>query len=707
MKFGPKVKEWIKNILSLVRSLVTRRFFLTAVIFGLIYLLFAVMIAPTRVNVELGKPSPRTVFAPRDVLDEYTTNLHREEAANAVQDVFTHDPQILEDALITVDEFFAAVFRLKEDTEKDISEKTGELQQYLGSEVSETILVSLLQTSKTTLNDLHEQLKTMLTKIIEEQGIKVEGVETAKKQAMQEISISIFSFELKKVAEKLIEPLVRPNMIFNPTATAEKKEAARQEVEPTVIHRGTRIISEGEMVTREHLTRLETLGLIRGGHADYLRFIGLFLLLVIFFFVVGIYLYVFQKDIYFNPSMLVLLGLIVIITLIFALAVNYFSAYLMPIAAAVILITILFNYRLAILLNAIFALMVGLITGGEISIIIMSLISGLVAILTVSRLSRRIDLVKAGLYVSMINAVIIIAVFLLLGNLRLEYGYMREFGYSLAAGIGNGFFSAVVAIGLLPFLESGFGLTTSVTLLELSNPNQSLLRQLLIKAPGTYHHSIVVGNLAESAAEKVNADPLLVRVGAYYHDVGKINRPYFFTENQITGENPHRKLSPNLSALIISAHVKEGVELARSDNLPEVIVDIIRQHHGTSMISYFYQQALESERVEIMEENFRYEGPRPQTKEAAIIMLADAVEAGVRSLSQPTGDRMEGMVHKIIKEKLNDGQLDESDLTLKDIDRIADAFVYILSGIYHHRIEYPESELRAEIGRLPGESISK
>ena len=530
MKSGPTIKKWLKNIFSLARNLVTQRFFLTAVVFGLIYLLFAVMIAPARVTVELGKPSPRTVFATRDVLDEYSTNLRREEAASAVQDVFTHDSRILEDALRTMDEFFDVVSRLREDTEKDLSEKTGELQQYLGDDVPETVLVTLLQTGKATLDDLHGQLEVMLTRIIEEQGIKVEGVETAKKQAMQEIGISIFSLELKKVAEKLIEPLVRPNMIFNPTATAEKKEAARQEVEPTVIHRGTRIISEGETVTREHLARLETLGLVRGGHADYLRYTGLFLLLVIFFFAVGIYLYVFQKDIYANTSMLVLLGLIVVITLIFAMAVNYFSAYLMPIAAAVILITILFDYRLAILLNAIFALMVGLITGGETSIIIMSLIGGLVAILTVSRLSRRTDLVKAGLYVSMVNAVIIIAVFLLLGNLRLEYGYMREFGYSLAAGIGNGIFSAVVAIGLLPFLESGFGLTTSVTLLELSNPNQPLLRQLLIKAPGTYHHSIVVGNLAESAAEKVNADPLLVRVGAYYHDIGKINRPYFFRE---------------------------------------------------------------------------------------------------------------------------------------------------------------------------------
>jgi len=198
----------------------------------------------------------------------------------------------------------------------------------------------------------------------------------------------------------------------------------------------------------------------------------------------------------------------------------------------------------------------------------------------------------------------------------------------------------------------------------------------------------------------VQADPLLTRVGACYHDIGKLKRPYFFSENQLSGENPHKKISPNLSALIIGAHVKDGVELARKHRLPQPVQDIIRQHHGTSLISFFYQQAVESCGAgKVSKESFRYEGPLPQTKEAAIIMLADAVEAGVRSMSKPAGSRVEGLIRRIIKEKLNDGQMDECNLTLKELDQIGDSFVYIMSGIYHTRIEYPEIDLRAEVER--------
>ncbi|NMD33746.1 MAG: HDIG domain-containing protein, partial [Firmicutes bacterium] len=276
---------------------------------------------------------------------------------------------------------------------------------------------------------------------------------------------------------------------------------------------------------------------------------------------------------------------------------------------------------------------------------------------------------------------------------------IKELGYALIAGIGSGLLSSIIAIGMLPYLESAFGLTTSITLLELSSPNHPLLRQLQTTAPGTYYHSMIVCNLAEAAAEAVNADPLLTRVGAYYHDIGKLKRPYFFTENQLSGQNPHDKISPNLSAMIIRLHVKDGVELARKYRLPKVIEDIIRQHHGTGLIAYFYQEALDSsDQEQVSTDKFSYEGPLPQTKEAAIIMLADAVEAGARSLSQPVG-RVENLTRRIIKEKLNNGQMDECDLTLKELDQIGDTFVKIMAGIYHTRVEYPEKDLRAEIER--------
>jgi hypothetical protein len=261
---------------------------------------------------------------------------------------------------------------------------------------------------------------------------------------------------------------------------------------------------------------------------------------------------------------------------------------------------------------------------------------------------------------------------------------------SLILGSVNGILSSILTNGAVPYLESAFGITSSVRLLELSNPGNPLLRRLQIEAPGTYHHSLLVGNLAEAAADAVGGDSLLVRVAAYYHDIGKMKRPYFFIENQM-GDNPHDKIAPTLSTLILTSHVKDGVELAREHKLPQGIVEIIEQHHGDSLCSFFYHKAVEGNKNEnITEDDFRYEGPKPQTKEAAIVMLADAVEAAVRSLQNRTPGRVEGLVRKIIKDKLMDGQLDESDLTLKDLDNIAGAFIRVLSGIFHNRIEYPD-----------------
>ncbi len=697
-----ELKNSLRRLVKSAEHVTARRVFITIVIFVIVYVLLAVMYVPSRIEVEEGRPSPQTVYAPEDMIDEYSTEKRREEVAEEVQEVYTHDPAILEESQEEVEEFFDVVFQLKEDEDMELAEQAEELQGKLGNEISSNILRRFLQADKATLQELKTNLEQILEEIYQERGVKEGGVEMAQKEVSQEIGALLFNYELKKVAERLLTPLIQPNMLFNPDATAEKIEEALAEVEPVMIHRGTRLLSEGETVTEEDIARLEAMGLLRGGQADYMNFLGLFLFLVVVFFTAGIYLYVFNRHVFNDPSLLTLMGLILVITLIFALAVNYFSYYLMPIAAAAILTAVLFGNRAAILVSVVLAILVGLITNGDVGVIMMALVGSFIAIVTVSRLSGRMDLVKAGLYVALANAVIIITNFLLFETVRLELEFLQEFGYGIAAGMGNGLFSAMMAIGLLPFLESGFGLTTSVTLLELSNPNQPLLRQLLMKAPGTYHHSIVVGNLAEAAAEEVDADPLLTRVGAYYHDIGKTIRPYFFTENQFSGENPHEKLSPNMSALVISAHVKDGLEMARKENLPAIIQDIIQQHHGTGMISYFYHQALQTKpddvtTDEVTEENFRYEGPLPQTKEAAIIMLADIVEAGVRSLSNPTKENVAEMVQKMIKDKLNDEQLDECDLTLRDIDKIENKFIHTISGVYHKRMEYPVGEIKAEM----------
>jgi putative nucleotidyltransferase with HDIG domain len=276
--------------------------------------------------------------------------------------------------------------------------------------------------------------------------------------------------------------------------------------------------------------------------------------------------------------------------------------------------------------------------------------------------------------------------------LALLHQRIENLPYDLICGALNGLLVGILALGLLPSLESLFDITTNFKLLELSNLHQPILRQLILVAPGTYHHSIVLGTLAEAAAEAIGVNSLLVRVSAYYHDIGKIKKPAYFIENQMEALNRHDKLSPSMSSLIVTSHVKDGVELAKENNLPAPIIDIIRQHHGTCLITYFYQKAKDAENPkleEVREQEYRYTGPKPQSKEAAIVMLADAVEAASKTLTDPTPARVQGMVKRIINNIFVDGQLEECDLTLRDLHQIAKAFVRILTGIFHHRVEYP------------------
>ncbi len=682
-----------KNNVSLQKLL------LVLALFIVIYGLLVIVSMPARFDITVGRPSPRTIYAPRDAVDEYATEQLREQAAATVPDAYDYDPSVLDEALDRIGTFFDRVLEVSDNEELESEEKIELLKALIPDELPSPVVAALL-TDSVTIRELQGRLNNSVSEVFE-QGIREGEEDLAGRRITQEIALYPFSADLKRVAEIYVKSLIAQNMTFNAQVTEDTRELARSQVEPVVILRNTLIISEGEPVTEQQLSQLTELGLIRGQQADYAGYIGLFLMLLVIFVLTAIYLHTFVNEVYNSPKLLLLMGLIFVVTMVLAVAATYFSGYLIPVATGVILLTIIFGYKLALINNMALALMVGLITGGDYTYTLLALLGGLASIYAVTRLSQRSDLVRAGFYVAATNAVIILAVFFFLGNVNLEYNSLVSLGYSLLAGVGNGIFSSVVAIGLLPFLESLFGVTTSITLLELSNPNHPLLKELLMKAPGTYYHSMMVSNLAESAAESVQANALLARVGAYYHDIGKLKRPYFFSENQLTGENPHSKLSANLSALIIGSHPKDGYELGRKYRLPEAILDIALQHHGTGMISFFYQKALENTscREEVSADKFRYEGPKPQSKEAAIIMLADAVEAGVRSLSKPSSSRVEVMIRRMIREKLEDGQLDQSDLTLKELDSIADAFVYIMSGIYHSRIEYPEKDLKAEFER--------
>ncbi len=697
MKKKTRLSDIFDRSVSFKDNVRLQKLVLVAVLFFTVYLILVVVSMPARLDISVGRPSPRTIYAPRDAEDSYATEQLREEAAENVSEVYDYHPLVLEGTLAEIDRFFDQVVEINDmNDELETEDKVEMIQDLLPEEVADDTAASLL-TSEGNLRDLQERLNNSVREVFEN-GIKENEVEAARRRLTQEIALYPSSPGLKRAAEILVNPLVEVNQFYNEEATEEARERAREEVEPVIIMRDTLIVSEGEPVSGHQYSQLEDLGLIRGHRADYPAYIGLFLLLVIVFVLVGIYMSIFAKEVFVSPRLLMLMGIVFLITLLFCVAANYFSGYLIPVAIGVILITVMFGYKLALIINLVLVLTVGLITGGNFSYMTVALTGGLVSIYAVTRLSQRSDLARAGFFVAVTNAFVIISTYLFFGNVSLEYDSLISFSYSMMAGIGSGIFSSVVAIGLLPYLESFFGVTTAITLLELSNPNHPLLKEMLLKAPGTYYHSMMVSNLAESAAETVNADALLTRVGAYYHDIGKLKRPYFFSENQLSGDNPHTRLTPNLSSLVISSHPKDGLEIGRKHRLPEPILEIVAQHHGSSMVSFFYQKALESGTQEkVSMDKFRYEGPKPQSKEAAIVMLADAVEAGVRSLNKPSSSRVETMARRMIKDKLEDGQLDQSDLTLKELDQIAESFIYIMSGIYHQRVEYPEKTLKAEL----------
>ncbi len=372
------------------------------------------------------------------------------------------------------------------------------------------------------------------------------------------------------------------------------------------------------------------------------------------------------------------------------------SPYFSFLPAFAMLLRIFTNFQISLILTIAVTISTYILNTTDSTVLSVNLFAGIISIFSLTKIQQRTDLAKAGLLVSGVNLMVIISLKLIMNNK--EFGtLLHEVGWGSATGI----FCAITAIGSLSYLESLFGLVTSFKLFELANPNQPLLRQLMMKAPGTYQHSLVVGNLAEAAAEAINADPLLTRVGAMYHDIGKMVRPYFFIENQLGIENQHSKISPRLSALVITAHVKEGIELANEYKLPSIIRDFIPMHHGTSLIAYFYHQAKQSENPEdVIESHFRYPGPKPRTKETAILMLADATEAAVRAISKPTVEQIQKTINKIIKARIDDGQLAESPLTLVDLERISTEFLRILQSLYHSRIEYPsEEKILKDLGR--------
>jgi len=503
----------------------------------------------------------------------------------------------------------------------------------------------------------------------------------------------------------LIARILLPNFFFNKESTEARSKSAMETVRPVLfkVQKGEMIVRVGERISSEQAQKLHTIFQEQRNDNRLFTAIGTFsLILVLFYFP---YRFACKNIRKFNPSNKDILIISLLITgsfFVFKTALlishnigpvfpnvdvnNYF--YLFPFAAGAMIVRVFINSEVSLVYCATLAPLLGMMFNNSMFVVIYALLGSIVGAHGMRQCSDRSTIYTAGLKISVVNLALALA-FQTFSNTLFTIQTIYVAFFALVSGI----ISAGFVSGFIPVIESLFHYTTDIKLLELANLNSPLLRDLMIKAPGTYHHSVVVGNLVEAAAEAINANPLLARVAAYYHDIGKASKPLYFIENQGGEENRHDKLTPSMSALILISHIKEGAELAREKHLGQAIIDIIRQHHGTGLIKFFYERAktlADAHGQTVDERDFRYPGPKPQTREAGIVMLADCVEAASRTLINPTADRIQGMVQNIVNRIFTDGQLDECELTLKNLHEIAKSFNRILNGIFHHRIDYPE-----------------
>ncbi len=686
---------------SLAGKRKVRRGIAAVLLFVLLTLLVSVHYVPQKVDLQVGQVAPTDIFASRTVIFENKakTKEAREQAKEAIEKQYRTDPQVSVGVQEDISSAVDAVGKVQKNQSLTEEEKINGVRDEINLALPENVLKDLIAPRPESLQRLEDGVNSLVKQAME-QGITFENQEQVVEQLVAQVKHLGLNSSYASLAEGLIRKFVRPNEFFDEYKTDLLQKTAMDAVPPVMvsIKENEKIIGEGEIVTEDHMAKLAALGLT-GPSSPIKSLTGAALLIALLMTVVLFFIYQQNKNIYQNAGHLYLIGLIVIVVLgvgraLMAINVAQWPqfgalfAYMVPVAAAGMLIAILLDSRLAVLVVAVVSFLVGIMTAGQIRFGVVGLIGGITGVYGVSKLSQRGDLARAGVITAAANVLAIFTMGLISDT---PMGLLLT--SSLALGTINGLLSSILTNGALPYLESTFAITSSVRLLEFSHPSNPVLRRLLTEAPGTYHHSIIVGNLAESAADEVGGEPMLVRVGAYYHDIGKLKRPYFFIENQMTAENPHEKIAPSLSTLILASHVKDGVEQAKDAKLPQAVIDIIEQHHGTSLCGYFYHKAKESANSEsISEDDFRYDGPKPQSKEAAVVMLADSVEAAVRSMKNRTPGKTEGVVRKIIKDKLLDGQLDECDLTLKDLNTIGDAFLKVLSGIFHSRIEYPDAK---------------
>ncbi len=688
MKKAPRNKG--QSFTGLIRSIVVG-----VAAFLLLFTMLLTGVTPDQYDISVGQPASKTIYATKDVEDTVTTNALREAAANAVEPSYKNADAGTNEAVLS-------------DLQAEFSALSDIRRQYTiesETEITDTMLADAssaagFKLSRETLAELLICTDDALSKLT---GICVSEVRDALNSTLPEGQESAaitriarllteqgFSAAQVTIAAEAMRLTVQPNMLIDTEITEANRQKARDAVEPEMLVKREVIVREGEIVTEAQYQMIASLGLLADDNLDVSLMGGLALLVLMLCAVIALYLYMFKPEYLKNTKNLLLLCIIVVLEIAISLVTRQLHTYLMPVSLAVILIAILLDGKTAIFVNCVLSILVSLLVSSDslfsmtmFSVLLMAFISGPAAVWVLSQRHMRTGTFLAGCVIALVNFITTMAMGLI-NSVNLNTALINA-----VWAFGSGILSAVLAIGLQTLLEWLFNIATNAKLIELSNPNQPLLRRLLLEASGTYHHSIIVANLAEAGATAVGANGMLARVGAYYHDIGKLKRPMYFKENQM-GDNPHDRTDPRVSAAILIAHPRDGQLMAQKQRLPEPIQDIIRQHHGDSPTLYFYDKAKKLYGDDVDISAFRYEGPRPRTKEAAVVMLADTIEAAMRTLPNPSPEKMEQLIRKLVRDKMNDGQLNDSSLTFSDLERICSAFSTVLTGVFHERIEYPD-----------------
>ncbi len=648
----------------------------------------------TMESVQIGSVATQRYVALKDEVDTVATEKKKAEAAATVGPLYKHDLEIEQQSISEIEGFF-----------KRLDEMQGTLRagESLSDAIKNTslklpVVLSVRQYSAYQVLSQQDKLEFQKSCInivnsIYEQGVTAEAVEKSREQINTNLQQTQWNSELQEMGMAVLNSALKANLVLDTDAMQLARQKKEDEIEDVIIKKNQKIVDEGEIITAEIYRKLETMNLINTENtAETILpvFSSIVVVLLIF---ASVFLFFYSSNKKWHSlkknEMVILFTIYMIVVLLLRVMseVPYFT--LIPLSVFPMLVSLLISRRVALLLNCFVSIIGCFVFNGDVEFLLYFLLTGEFAALIMRYAEKRKYVFPVAVCVAVINFISMMAV-----GLFFEKGYSQGLLYSSAYGAAAGLIAVILSIGSLPFWEAIFEANTPLRLLELTNPNNELLRRLMIEAPGTYHHSLIVANLAETAAYEIDANAALARVGAYYHDIGKLKSPLYFSENQ-AGENPHDQMEPYSSTQIITAHTTAGVQMAKERGLPKAIINIIQEHHGNSLVKFFYYKALKQYGADnVKEQDYRYQSCVPQSREAAIVMMADTVEAAVRSMvgQGKSLDDVEEFIKMLIKDKLDDGQLDKSGLAISDLETIRKSFIEVFKGMYHNRVAYPKKE---------------